>query len=99
MHSLWTRKVGQYITFFFSLLQYHALEKFEGISSETMLLLWSMKERHNGDSQFKIYFDTLPEEFHTGTCFAYEISILILCNCEVHFMWNYIWILVFFFRI
>lgn len=49
------------------LLQYHVLEKLEDISYETMLLLWSMKERYNSDSQYKIYFDTLPEDFHTGT--------------------------------
>jgi hypothetical protein len=47
-------------------LQYHILEKIDGITSETMLLLWSMKERHNCSSKFKIYFDTLPEEFKTG---------------------------------
>ncbi|CAB4292890.1 unnamed protein product [Prunus armeniaca] len=55
----------------------HALEKFEGISSETMLLLWSMKERHNGDSQFKIYFDTLPEEFHTGLSFGIDAMMVL----------------------
>lgn len=49
------------------LLQYHVLEKLEDTSSETMLLLWSMKERYNSDSQYKIYFDTLPVDFHTGT--------------------------------
>ncbi|PRQ37436.1 putative [Fructose-bisphosphate aldolase]-lysine N-methyltransferase [Rosa chinensis] len=49
---------------------YHVLEKLEDTSSETMLLLWSMKERHNTDSQYKIYFDTLPEDFHTGLSFG-----------------------------
>ncbi|KAM1282123.1 hypothetical protein ACFX2I_022643 [Malus domestica] len=49
---------------------YHALEKFEGITPETMLLLWSMKERHNCNSKYKMYFDTLPEEFHTGLSFG-----------------------------
>lgn len=31
-----------------------------------MLLLWSMKEKHNKQSKFKLYFDTLPEQFNTG---------------------------------
>ncbi|CAL5328529.1 unnamed protein product [Camellia sinensis] len=42
------------------------LEKIDGISSETMLLLWSMKEKHNHHSKFKFYFDALPEVFNTG---------------------------------
>lgn len=46
--------------------QYSILEKIEGMSAETMLLLWSMKEKHNPDSKFKLYFDTLPEVFNTG---------------------------------
>nr|XP_027069744.1 N-lysine methyltransferase setd6-like isoform X2 [Coffea arabica] len=46
------------------------LEKIEGISSETMLLLWSMKEKHNSDSNFKLYFDTLPAVFNTGLSFG-----------------------------
>ncbi|KAB5552683.1 hypothetical protein DKX38_009994 [Salix brachista] len=51
---------------------HHILEKIEGITSETMLLLWSMKERHNCTSKFKIYFDTLPEEFKTGLSFGVD---------------------------
>ncbi|XP_071909041.1 ribulose-1,5 bisphosphate carboxylase/oxygenase large subunit N-methyltransferase, chloroplastic-like isoform X1 [Coffea arabica] len=46
------------------------LEKIEGISSETMLLLWSMKEKHNSNSNFKLYFDTLPAVFNTGLSFG-----------------------------
>ncbi|KAI3775319.1 hypothetical protein L1987_49890 [Smallanthus sonchifolius] len=46
------------------------LEKVEGMSSETMLLLWSMKEKHNIKSKFKIYFDSLPETFNTGLTFG-----------------------------
>lgn len=46
--------------------QYPILSKIAGMSSETMLLLWSMKEKHNSDSKFKFYFDTLPEAFNTG---------------------------------
>ncbi|XP_002531659.2 N-lysine methyltransferase setd6 isoform X2 [Ricinus communis] len=51
---------------------YHILEKIDGISSETMLLLWSMKERHNCNSKSKIYFDTLPKEFNTGLSFGVD---------------------------
>ncbi|GMP36511.1 hypothetical protein CsSME_00008620 [Camellia sinensis var. sinensis] len=46
------------------------LEKIDGISSETMLLLWSMKEKHNHHSKFKFYFDALPEVFNTGLSFG-----------------------------
>lgn len=49
---------------------FHILGKIDGISSETMLLLWSMKEKHNCNSKFKIYFDTLPEKFNTGLSFG-----------------------------
>ncbi|KAI3524225.1 hypothetical protein L1887_02877 [Cichorium endivia] len=48
------------------------LEKVEGISSETMLLLWSMKEKYDTNSKFKVYFDTLPEAFNTGLSFGME---------------------------
>ncbi|WOG96856.1 hypothetical protein DCAR_0416194 [Daucus carota subsp. sativus] len=48
------------------------LEKIEGITSETMLLLWSMKEKHNHESKFKFYFDTLPEVFNTGLSFGVD---------------------------
>lgn len=47
-------------------IQYGVLKEIDGISSETILLLWSMKEKYNRDSKFKIYFDTLPENFNTG---------------------------------
>ncbi|KAE9462440.1 hypothetical protein C3L33_05649, partial [Rhododendron williamsianum] len=46
------------------------LEKIDGISLETMMLLWSMKEKHNPDSKFKLYFDALPEVFNTGLSFG-----------------------------
>ncbi|KAL5769213.1 hypothetical protein ACOSP7_015773 [Xanthoceras sorbifolium] len=49
---------------------YNILGKLDGMSSETMLLLWSMKEKHNCKSKFKNYFDTLPEEFNTGLSFG-----------------------------
>ncbi|XVF34222.1 hypothetical protein REPUB_Repub18cG0040700 [Reevesia pubescens] len=51
---------------------YQILEKSDGMSSETMLLLWSMKEKHNCNSQFKIYFDTLLENLNTGLSFGVE---------------------------
>ncbi|OMO61338.1 carboxylase-lysine N-methyltransferase [Corchorus capsularis] len=56
---------------------YHILEKIDEMSSETMLLLWSMKEKHNCNSQFKMYFDTLPENFNTGLSFGVE-AIMVL---------------------
>ncbi|KAL3841037.1 hypothetical protein ACJIZ3_025628 [Penstemon smallii] len=49
---------------------YPILAKIDGISLETMLLLWSMKEKHNKSSRFKLYFDTLPEHFNTGLSFG-----------------------------
>ncbi|KAJ7955775.1 [Fructose-bisphosphate aldolase]-lysine N-methyltransferase, chloroplastic [Quillaja saponaria] len=51
---------------------HHVLEKIDGVSSETMLLLWSMKEKHNCNSKFKIYFNTLPEQFNTGLSFGVD---------------------------
>ncbi|KAM2132550.1 hypothetical protein ACFX1Q_013931 [Malus domestica] len=62
---------------------YHVLEKFEGITPpETMLLLWSMKERRNCDSKYKMCFDTLPEDFNTGILTACDFVFLLnlLCN-------------------
>lgn len=50
----------------------HMLETIEGISAETMLLLWSMRERHNVNAKHKSYFDALPEEFNTGLSFGVE---------------------------
>ncbi|KMT03327.1 hypothetical protein BVRB_8g198630 [Beta vulgaris subsp. vulgaris] len=52
-----------------------ALEKIDGISAETMLLLWSMRERHTVDSKYKSYFDTLPEEFNTGLSFGLDAIV------------------------
>ncbi|GLT71480.1 hypothetical protein SLA2020_434950 [Shorea laevis] len=54
---------------------FHILETIDGISSETMLLLWSMKERHNCNSKFKIYFNTLPEKFNTGLSFGVDAIV------------------------
>lgn len=46
--------------------------------SETMMLLWSMKEKHIADSEFKNYFDTLPEAFNTGITITFRPFSLIL---------------------
>ncbi|XP_010259843.1 PREDICTED: uncharacterized protein LOC104599142 [Nelumbo nucifera] len=51
---------------------FHVLKEIDGISAETMLLLWSMNERYNPDSKFKIYFETLPESFNTGLSFGLD---------------------------
>ncbi|CAI0558022.1 unnamed protein product [Linum tenue] len=48
------------------------LESIEGISVETMMLLWSMKERHDCNSKFRVYLDTLPKEFNTGLSFGVD---------------------------
>ncbi|KAG2407607.1 uncharacterized protein HKW66_Vig0024290 [Vigna angularis] len=57
--------------------KYGVLKEIDGISSETILLLWSMKDKYNSDSKFKIYFDTLPEKFNTGLSFSIEaITVL-----------------------
>ncbi|XP_074273694.1 fructose-bisphosphate aldolase-lysine N-methyltransferase, chloroplastic [Silene latifolia] len=50
----------------------HILEDIDGISAETMLLIWSMRERHNIKSNYKLYFDALPEEFNTGLSFGLD---------------------------
>ncbi|KAE8651665.1 uncharacterized protein LOC101212907 isoform X1 [Cucumis sativus] len=49
---------------------YPVLSKVEGMLPETMTLLWSMKEKHIVDSEFRVYFDTLPEAFNTGLSFG-----------------------------
>ncbi|KAJ3693386.1 hypothetical protein LUZ60_008866 [Juncus effusus] len=51
---------------------YNVLKDLEEITSETMILLWSMRERFNSDSKFKLYFQTLPENFQTGLSFGIE---------------------------
>ncbi|KAG9134921.1 hypothetical protein Leryth_001213 [Lithospermum erythrorhizon] len=48
------------------------LEKIDGLSPETMLLLWSMKEKHDQNSKHKLYFDTLPQSFDTGLSFGVD---------------------------
>uniref|UniRef100_A0A6V7QRL5 SET domain-containing protein n=1 Tax=Ananas comosus var. bracteatus TaxID=296719 RepID=A0A6V7QRL5_ANACO len=51
---------------------FDVLKDLDDITSETMLLLWSMRERYNPSSKFRIYFETLPEEFNTGLRFAID---------------------------
>ncbi|KAH7671749.1 [Ribulose-bisphosphate carboxylase]-lysine N-methyltransferase protein [Dioscorea alata] len=47
-------------------------KELDGISADTMMLLWSMRERHNSESRFRFYFEALPEEFHTGLSFGID---------------------------
>ncbi|KAF3452795.1 hypothetical protein FNV43_RR03228 [Rhamnella rubrinervis] len=54
---------------------YLVLKNIDGISSETMLLLWSMKEKYNNNSKFKTYFATLSEEFRTGLSFGLKANM------------------------
>lgn len=37
-----------------------------------MLLLWSIRERYNPSSKFKIYFEALPANFNTGICSSFS---------------------------
>ncbi|CAL0307024.1 unnamed protein product [Lupinus luteus] len=56
---------------------HRVLKEVDGISSETILLLWSMKEKYNCDSKFKFYFDSLPEKFNTGLSFGIEAIMML----------------------
>ncbi|XP_073317642.1 uncharacterized protein [Primulina huaijiensis] len=51
---------------------FHILNEINGISTETMLLLWCMKEKYNKNSRFKLFFETLPEKFNTGLSFGID---------------------------
>lgn len=51
---------------------FDVLKNLGDITAETMLLLWSMRERYKNDSRFKIYFETLPKEFRTGLSFGID---------------------------
>ncbi|KAH0917082.1 hypothetical protein HID58_024742 [Brassica napus] len=53
------------------------LEKIDGMTSETMMLLWTMREKHNLESKFKPYFDSLQESFCTGLSFGVD-AIMVL---------------------
>ncbi|KAH0867119.1 hypothetical protein HID58_074141, partial [Brassica napus] len=53
------------------------LEKIDGMTSETMMLLWTMREKHNHESKFKPYFDSLQESFCTGLSFGVD-AIMVL---------------------
>ncbi|KAJ4754957.1 Histone-lysine N-methyltransferase setd3 [Rhynchospora pubera] len=51
---------------------YNAIKDLEIMTSDTMLTLWTMQERFKPDSKFKIYFDTLSDNFFTGLSFGIE---------------------------
>ncbi|KAG9455855.1 hypothetical protein H6P81_000363 [Aristolochia fimbriata] len=56
---------------------FQVLNGTDGMTTETMLLLWSMKERYNPNSRFRVYFDSLPQEFNTGLSFGIDaLSVL-----------------------
>lgn len=57
------------LTIWEGVLTSELLEKFssdKNITYTEILLLWIIKERLNPESNFKIYFETLPEEFKIG---------------------------------
>lgn len=57
---------------------FKVLNDWDGMTTDTLLLLWSMRERHNPLSEFKNYFETLPDSFNTGLSFG--ISALTVLN-------------------
>lgn len=59
-------KIVSVISMRITSLQHPILEKIDGMTSETMMLLWTMREKHNHESKFKPYFDSLQESFCTG---------------------------------
>ncbi|KAL0802953.1 hypothetical protein Bca101_058129 [Brassica carinata] len=54
------------------------LEKIDGMTSETMMLLWTMREKHNHESKFKPYFDSLQESFCTGLSFGVDAIMCLM---------------------
>lgn len=48
------------------------LENIDGLASETITLLWSMREHHNVHSEFMPYFAALPKSFNTGLSFGID---------------------------
>ncbi|KAG0475153.1 hypothetical protein HPP92_014839 [Vanilla planifolia] len=51
---------------------FKVLEEWKGMTIDSMLLLWCMKERYNLNSNFKDYFRTLPSVFKTGLSFGVD---------------------------
>lgn len=51
--------------------QFHVLRDMDDVTSETMLLLWSMKEKNNPHSKYRTYFNSLPPTFNTGGLAVY----------------------------
>jgi len=41
------------------------------------MLLWIMRERFKMNSKFKIYFQTLPDEFRTGLRFDHNVIYML----------------------
>ncbi|KZV32148.1 SET domain-containing protein [Dorcoceras hygrometricum] len=54
---------------------FHVLNEINGISTETMLLLWCMREKYNKNSRFILFFETLPEKFNTGLSFGVDALV------------------------
>ncbi|KAH9297670.1 hypothetical protein KI387_029352, partial [Taxus chinensis] len=48
------------------------LENIDGLASDTITLLWSMRERHYLESEFRPYFASLPKSFNTGLSFGVQ---------------------------
>ncbi|GLJ43700.1 hypothetical protein SUGI_0909910 [Cryptomeria japonica] len=48
------------------------LENTDELASETTTLLWSMRERHRLQSEFRPYFASLPKSFNTGLSFGIQ---------------------------
>ncbi|PKA48699.1 Ribulose-1,5 bisphosphate carboxylase/oxygenase large subunit N-methyltransferase, chloroplastic [Apostasia shenzhenica] len=51
---------------------FDVLNEWDGMTTDSMLLLWSMRERYNPASKFKNYFATLPDTFNTGLSFGVD---------------------------
>ncbi|KAK8926274.1 hypothetical protein KSP39_PZI018131 [Platanthera zijinensis] len=49
---------------------FKVLNEWDGMTTDTLLLLWSMRERYDPLSDFKNYFETLPDSFNTGLSFG-----------------------------
>ncbi|KAL5221162.1 hypothetical protein ABZP36_025875 [Zizania latifolia] len=49
-----------------------ALRYLDSITTETILLLWSIREWCNPSSNFKTYFEALPANFNTGLSFGID---------------------------
>jgi hypothetical protein len=67
----------------FCALQFVAMKDFNTITPETMLLLWSMRERYNPSSKFRTYFEALPAKFNTGRCNClYSVKLYVVQSSQ-----------------